>query len=99
MSPPDLVTFTIGDLLRCKISSREKEILRIYDKLKQLSLQFPDRMKIIRVKNRLTKSTNDILVNVKFNNLITAEVQLAVKTNASHFITCSNNFCHYLYEL
>jgi len=78
-SPPDLVTFTIGDLLRCKMSSKEKEILRVYDQLKQASVRNPEKLKIIRVKNRLNKSTNDILVNVKFNNLITAEIQLAVK--------------------
>jgi hypothetical protein len=54
-------------------------------------------MKIVRVKNRLKQGTNDILINIKFNNLIICEIQLGVNTNHSKFITCSNNFCHYLY--
>lgn len=54
-------------------------MLRVYDQLKQMSVKNPEKLKIIRVKNRLNKSTNDILVNIKFNNLITAEIQLAVK--------------------
>jgi hypothetical protein len=28
-------------------------------------------MKIIRIKNRLKLGTNDVLINVKFNNLLT----------------------------
>jgi hypothetical protein len=53
----------------------------------------------VRIKNRLNQSTNDILLNIRFNGLILCEVQLAVKTEASEFIKCSNIFCHYLYEL
>jgi hypothetical protein len=29
-SPPNLVTFKIGDLIRCKCSSKEKEIMKIF---------------------------------------------------------------------
>jgi hypothetical protein len=28
----------------------------------------PEKLKIIRIKNRLRTQTNDILINVKFNN-------------------------------
>lgn len=53
----------------------------------------------MRIKNRLKSGTNDILINVKFNNLILCEVQLAIKSQSSHFIKCSNLFHHYIYEL
>jgi hypothetical protein len=56
-------------------------------------------MKIIRVKNRLSKNTNDILINARFNDSITCEIQLAVKSKQSKFIQYSNKFGHYLYEL
>jgi hypothetical protein len=29
-SPPNLMTFKIGDLMRCKCSSHEREIVRIF---------------------------------------------------------------------
>ena len=32
-SPPDLLTFKVGDLMRCKCSSKEREILHIYKEL------------------------------------------------------------------
>ncbi len=56
-------------------------------------------MKIIRVKNRLNYGTNDVLINVRFNNLITSEIQLEVSSAKTHFIKCSYNFNHYIYEL
>jgi hypothetical protein len=56
-------------------------------------------MKIVRIKNRLRSGTNDLLINVKFNNTVLCEIQLAVKARASDFIKCSNLFHHYLYEL
>ena len=36
-SPPNLVTFKIGDLMRCKCASREKEVVRIYREINVLS--------------------------------------------------------------
>lgn len=40
-SPPNLVTFKIGDLMRCKCSSREKEIIRIYKEINSVSAANP----------------------------------------------------------
>jgi hypothetical protein len=57
----------------------------------------PEKMKIIRIKNRLKLGTNDILINVKFNNLLTGEIQLAVSSVKTEFIKCSYNFNHYIY--
>ena len=57
-------------------------------------------MKIVRVKNRLRRETNDILINVKFNNILLCEIQLQViNKSASKFAKCSNLFCHYIYEM
>ena len=56
-------------------------------------------MKIIRIKNRLKLGTNDILINVRFNDEINCEIQLAINSNKSKFIQCSSSFNHYLYEL
>ncbi len=58
-------------------------------------------MKIIRIKNRLALGTNDILINVRFCNSITAEVQLKVNSSSSesNFSSCSFNFSHFIYEL
>ena len=36
----------------------------------------PEKLKIVRIKNRLREGTNDILINVKFNNSIICEIQL-----------------------
>ena len=56
-------------------------------------------MKIIRVKNRLKLGTNDILINVLYKNKYLCEIQLAVKSAQSKFISCSNAWNHYIYEL
>jgi len=100
-APPNLITFKLGDLMRCKLSSKEQEVIRIYNELihmsrsKELSRKF----KIVRIKNRLKDSTNDILINVRFNEEILCEIQLAIKSHASDFIKKSNAFHHYIYEL
>lgn len=60
----------------------------------------PDKMKIVRIKDRLKQGTNDILINVKFNSLIICEIQLhVVNKTKSKFIQCSNKFSHYIYEI
>ena len=35
--PPNLLSFKVGDLLRCKCASKEREILRIFQELQDLS--------------------------------------------------------------
>lgn len=57
-------------------------------------------MKIIRIKNRLREGTNDILLNVRFNDKIICEIQLEViNKSKTKFIQCSNAFSHFIYEL
>lgn len=96
-SPPDLLSFKIGDLMRCKCSSKEREILKIFQYLEECSEKNPKHMKIIRVKNRLKLGTNDILINTIYKEKYLCEVQLAVKSITSKFIQCSNLFSHYVY--
>lgn len=53
----------------------------------------------MRIKNRLKKNTNDILINIKFKEKYLCEIQLAIKSDQSNFMQCSNSFCHFIYEL
>lgn len=55
-------------------------------------------MKMVRVINRLRRGTNDILINVKYRDIL-CEVQLAVTKTNNKFIEYSNTFNHYFYEL
>ena len=66
-SAPNLLSFKVGDLLRCRISSRQNQIVRLYHELHRISEAIPDKLKVIRVKNRLKSGTNDLLINVRFN--------------------------------
>lgn len=68
-SPPNLISFKIGDLMRCKIGSQEKEILKLFKHLADVSEKNPQVFKIIRIKNRLKEGTNDILMNVRYKNV------------------------------
>lgn len=83
--------------MRCKCSSKEREILRIFEYLRETSESQPKVLKIIRVKNRLKMGTNDILINLLFQEKYLCEVQLAVNATSSKFISCSNLFSHYVY--
>ena len=68
--------------------------------LKHLSETNPEKLKIIRVKNRLRQGTNDILINIEFNNAVICEIQLEVISKSkSKFARCSNAFSHYIYEM
>jgi len=74
----NLITFKVSDLMRCKCSSRESEILRILSIIKKLGEEKQDLFKIVRIKDRLEMNTRDILINILFMNKILCEIQLAV---------------------
>lgn len=99
--PLNLLSLKIGDLLRCRIFSKQTEIKAIYEQLEFISKNQPEKLRIIRVKNRLKLGTNDVLINVRFNNSITAEIQLKVKAQKeqTEFSKCSFKFSHFLYEM
>lgn len=55
-------------------------------------------MKMVRVVNRLKRGTHDVLINVRYRDVL-CEIQLAVTSKNNKFIEFSNTFNHYLYEL
>lgn len=63
------------------------------------SKEMEKKFRIVRIKNRLKASTNDILINIRFNEQFLCEIQLGIKSHASEFIKASNAFHHYIYEL
>ncbi len=85
--------------MRCKCSSREKEIIALYKEIERRHRDPNSGIKIIRVKNRLNKGNKDILLNLFYKEELVVEMQLAIKSDKSKFIECSYNFNHYLYEL
>ena len=96
---PTLVTFKIGDLLRCKCSSKELEAMSLFSELERISHFHPETLRIVRVKNRLRRGTKDILVNLVYRNVLLVEMQIAVNSSKSNFLDCSDKFNHYIYEL
>lgn len=86
------------DLFRCKCTSGEKEIIRIYHEIVRQAEGGDSNWSLVRVANRLQKGTNDILVNVKYRNVL-CEIQLAVANKNNTFIEYSNAFNHYFYEI
>ena len=79
-----IVTFQVMDLIRCKCSSQEKEILRIYNEIMRMC-EVSETMELVRVVNRLRKGTNDILINVKYHGVL-CEIQLAVTSTNNAFL-------------
>ena len=69
----------------------------IFAYLKYLSEKNPENLEIIRVKNRLSQGTKDILINFRFKNMLTAEMQLSVDEDKSNFIKCSDKANHFIY--
>ena len=94
---PFLITFKIGDLLRCKCLSKELEAKCLFIELERVSHFHPDMLRIVRVKNRLRRGTKDILVNLVYRNTLLVEMQIAVNSSKSNFIDCSDKFNHFIY--
>ena len=67
-SIPVLISFKIGDLLRSKCSSKENEIISLYNELLKINHYDPNLLKIVKVKNRLAHVTKDILVDLLYRN-------------------------------
>ena len=96
----NLITFKIGDLMRCKCTSNEDEIARILEVLKTLSETWGKKLiKIIRVKNRLESGTRDVLINIMFNEICPCEIQLAVASQLDQKQVYFDKFNHFLYEI
>jgi hypothetical protein len=63
----NLIHFKIFDLLRCKCISKESEIVYLIRRLNEKSNDPSDPFKIIRIKDRLSNGTRDILINAQIN--------------------------------
>ena len=90
--------FKISDILRCKMVSRESEIINVYKRLVSESERKNSLFKIVRVKDRLNLGTRDIMLNLFFDERILVEVQLGVVDNLdddkqNYF----DKFNHFLY--
>lgn len=59
----------------------------------------PELWKVLRIKNRLSEGTRDILINLTYKKQAVIEIQLQVDEAKSNFIINSSSFKHYLYEL
>lgn len=100
-SRPRLVSYTIGDLIRCKIISKETEIIGVYKELSRESKKKDGCLKILRIKNRLNKGTKDLLINIRFGKKKTmvGEIQLGIKNEMTDYLKKADTFSHYIYEL
>lgn len=94
----DLITFKISDLIRCKFSSRENEVLKVYKELKRVSDQ-QNLLKIVRIKDRLNLGTRDVLLNVIYDKVMLCEIQLGVADEIDSKQQVYDSFNHFLYEL
>lgn len=53
LSSVNLITLKVGDLMRCRCSTTEKEFIKILAAIEETSMKYPNVLKIIRIKNRL----------------------------------------------
>lgn len=98
LSSVDLVTLKIGDLLRSKYCCSEQEFVRVLGVLEEVDCKHPNILRIVRIKNRLEKKDNDVLINLYFMDRIECELQLSIKTHHSRHQDHSA-FNHFLYEV
>lgn len=84
-------------MLRCKCSSKESEIIALYNYLDYYCKENKDKLEMIRVKNRLSEGTKDILINMKFRQKLLVEMQLAIDEETSKFIKLSDKANHFIY--
>jgi hypothetical protein len=94
----DLVTFKIGDMMRCKCACSEQEFINILKSFDAITLLRPDILKVVRVKNRLEKENNDILVNFLFGGKAECEMQLSVANSEKKYEKNISKFSHLIYE-
>lgn len=63
-----LITCQINDLVRCRCASGEREIIRIYNEI--LRLCDSEKMRMIKVSNRLKRGTHDVVLTVKYREVL-----------------------------
>ena len=95
---PQLVSFRVGDLLRCKCTSKETEIIALYNEIERIHHYYPEVLRIVKIKNKLETETRNILMILMYRNRIIVELQLGINSDKSNFIRCSDYFNHMIYE-
>jgi hypothetical protein len=99
LSSVDLVTLKIGDLLRSKYCCSEQEFVRVLGVLEEVDCKHPSILRIVRIKNRLEKKDNDVLINLYFMDRIECELQLSIRSPNQHHHQDHSAFNHFLYEV
>lgn len=95
----NLVSFNVGDLLRSRCSSKEVEVIALYQGVLKANRCCPEVFKVVSVRNRLAYVTKDILINILYRNRLVIEMQLGINGDQSAFIESSNKLNHFIYEL
>ena len=97
----NLISFRIGDLMRARMHVNEAACIRVLHSLYLLdeheSKEAPF-FKLVRVKNKLDKQDNNVLINFLFRGRLQCELQLSsqkVEGKEQKYYA----FSHFLYEL
>lgn len=61
----DLVKFKVTDLMRCMVTGNKKQINQIYNNFVKLDKE--EKIKILKIKNRLETHLNDIMIMFMIN--------------------------------
>ena len=94
----NLVTFRVFDLLRCKCTSGEEEIIYLVEDFERKDKKC-EGFELVRVKDRLSQGTRDVMINGKFGNGPVCEIQLAICSSADIKQDLLDKYNHFLYEL
>ena len=60
------MSFRVGDLLRCRCTSKEDEIIALYNEIERINLHHPEILKIVKIKDKLKTETRNILINLMY---------------------------------
>jgi hypothetical protein len=67
--------------------------------LEEMDCKHPEILKIIRIKDRLDKKDNDVLINLYFMDKVECEMQLSIKGLYNKGEKDFSNFNHFIYEI
>jgi hypothetical protein len=77
----NLVSFRIGDLMRSKLQCNENSFIAVLQTMYMLdeSKELGKMFKLVRIKNKLDQSANNIIVNYLFMGKMQCELQLSIQ--------------------
>jgi hypothetical protein len=96
----NLVVFRVSDLLRAKFQCSEAAFITLLKTTYLLdgSEDMRGKFKLVRIKNKLDESSNNIMINYLFMGKVQCELQLSIqqpKGKEKHYYA----FSHFVYEL